>query len=74
MPLLRLACAKHPTPEQRKRLIQRLTSTIVEELGVPVSSVNVLIEEVPPSHWGVGGVGLDEIFSAHDRPARNHTS
>lgn len=74
MPLITLACAKHPTAEQRKRLIERLTSTVVEELGVPIASVNVLIDEIRPSHWGVGGVGLDEVFAGHARQSgeRDH--
>jgi 4-oxalocrotonate tautomerase family enzyme len=63
MPILRLSCAKHPTPEQRTRLIHRLTATVVEELQVPAEAINVLIECIDPADWGVGGRGLDAVFA-----------
>jgi len=63
MPILRLSCAKHPTPPQRARLIHRLTTTVVEELQVPAEAVNVLIECIDPADWGVGGRGLDAVLA-----------
>lgn len=63
MPIVKLSCAKPPTPEQRKRLLQRLTATVVEELEVPAAAVNVIIEHIDPAHWAVGGRGLDELFA-----------
>lgn len=62
MPILRLSCAKHPTSSQRTRLIERLTTAVVEELQVPAEAVNVLIECIEPADWGVGGRGLDAVF------------
>ena len=62
MPILKLSCAKHPSAEQRARLIRRLTTVVVEELDVPAEVVNVLIENIDPAHWGVAGVGLDVKF------------
>lgn len=63
MPILKLSCAKHPTPAQRTRLIQRLTAVVLEELQVPADAVNVLIERIDPGDWGVGGRGLDVEFA-----------
>ena len=63
MPIVRLSCAKHPTPQQRKRLVQRLTDAVVQELEVPAAVVNVIIEPIDPAHWAVGGRGLDELFA-----------
>lgn len=63
MPILKLSCAIHPTPAQRTRLHERLTAVVVEELGVPAAVVNVLIEQVDPANWAVGGRGLDELFA-----------
>lgn len=40
----------------RKALIKGLTDATVEALGVDPSAVRVLLTEVPPEHWGAGGV------------------
>lgn len=60
MPILKLSVAKHPTPEARERLAQRLTEVVIEELDVPPSTVNVLIELVNPAYWSVAGESLDK--------------
>lgn len=62
MPILKLSCAKHPDPQARERLIKRLSEVLIEELQVPPSSVNVLIELVDPAYWGVGGESLRNVF------------
>jgi len=62
MPILKLSCAKHPDPAASERLIQRLTQVLIEELDVPPSSVNVLIELVDPQYWGVAGENLRTTF------------
>lgn len=62
MPILTLQCAKHPNKEQTERLIERLTSVIVEELGVPKEVTHVLISNINPQLWGVGGISLSKKF------------
>lgn len=42
--------------EQKKRLlIRELTDAAVRALDAPPASVRVILNEVPPEHWGVGG-------------------
>ena len=31
-------------------------------MGLPEEAVRVLIEEIPKSHWGIGGVPASEKF------------
>jgi len=62
VPILKLSCAKHPDAQARDRLIRRLTDVLIEELGVPPESVNVLIELVDPQYWGVAGESLRTKF------------
>ena len=40
----------------KSALILRLTDAAVEVTGAPRETVRVILQEVPPAHWGVGGV------------------
>ncbi|HET6167407.1 MAG TPA: tautomerase family protein [Marmoricola sp.] len=45
-------------PDQKTELVRRLTETFLEvcgRSGQSAESVWVILEEVPPEHWGVGG-------------------
>jgi 4-oxalocrotonate tautomerase len=45
-------------PEQKAELVRRLTETYLEVCGRPGQSAEgvwVILDEVPPSDWGVGG-------------------
>lgn len=64
MPLVRIAFARHPDAEQKARIQSRVTEVIVEELGVPPEVVAVLIENVDPTDWSVGGTNLAARFAA----------
>jgi 4-oxalocrotonate tautomerase len=42
--------------QARKRaLIHEITDAAVRTLDVPAASVRVILNEVPPEHWGIGG-------------------
>ena len=45
--------------EKAKAVIQQITTVFVE-LGVPVYAVEVLVHEIPKSHWGIGGEPASE--------------
>lgn len=36
-------------------MIDKVTGALVEALGSPREAVRVLIQEVPKTHWGIGG-------------------
>jgi len=40
--------------EKAKTLIQKITKAFVD-LGVPAQAVEVIVHEIPKSHWGIGG-------------------
>lgn len=69
MPLVRIAFAKHPDAGQKARIHARVTQVLVEEMGVSPDVVNVLLENVSPEDWAVGGTSLAEKFAAHARTA-----
>ena len=47
--------------EKAKTLIEKITKVFVD-LGIPVQAVEVIVHEVPRSHWGIGGEPASEKF------------
>jgi 4-oxalocrotonate tautomerase len=45
--------------EQVKTMIRGITKVIVD-LGVPEQAVEVIVHEIPKTHWGVGGEPASE--------------
>ena len=45
--------------EKAKILIQNITK-VFEELGIPKHAVEVIVHEIPKTHWGIGGEPASE--------------
>ena len=56
-----------PTPEQKKELIRGATDLLVRVLGKNPATTTVIIDEVPPENWGIGGL------DTHERRRREKT-
>lgn len=55
MPIVRVELLEGRPPELKAELIARLTTALVETLGVGPEQVRVLLYELPAEHWAVGG-------------------
>ena len=55
MPIVRIELLQGRTPAIIEELIVRVTDAIVTTLGVDPEQVRVLLYELPPEHWAVGG-------------------
>lgn len=55
MPLIKVSMFPGRTDSQKTALIAEFTETFVRICDVRRDGVWVVIEEVPPEHWGVGG-------------------
>ena len=55
MPIIRIELLQGRTPAVKAELIARVTDAVVATLGVDPEQVRVLLYEVPPEHWVVGG-------------------
>ena len=44
-----------PTFEQKEELIRGATDLVVRVLGKNRATTSVILEEVPPENWGIGG-------------------
>jgi 4-oxalocrotonate tautomerase len=55
MPIVRIELLRGRTPAVKTELIARVTDAVVTTLGVDLDQVRVLLYELPPEHWAVGG-------------------
>ncbi|NJM09284.1 2-hydroxymuconate tautomerase family protein [Candidatus Gracilibacteria bacterium] len=60
MPIVRIDMLSGRTSEQKSELIRRVTAAVVESLAVKPEQVRVLLYELPPEHWAVGGETMEE--------------
>jgi len=44
-----------------KTVMQNITKVFVD-LGIPTEAVEVIVHEIPKSHWGIGGEPASEKF------------
>lgn len=55
MPVIEVTLVEGRTTEQKDALIRALTSAAQESIGAPPQTVRVILREIPPSHFAVGG-------------------
>lgn len=59
MPVIHVNVWEGFGPERSKIVIHHVTR-IFEDLSVPREAVEVIVHEIPKSHWGIGGVPASE--------------
>jgi 4-oxalocrotonate tautomerase len=60
MPIVRIDLVAGREPERMADLIRRVTGAVVAALEVRPEQVRVLLNEVPPEYWAVGGTTMAE--------------
>ncbi len=60
MPILVVHLLAGREPQTKRELMRRLTDAVTETLGVAPDQVRVLLNEVPPEHWGLAGLPIEE--------------
>ncbi|MCY1380996.1 4-oxalocrotonate tautomerase family enzyme [compost metagenome] len=63
MPLITVELFPGRTPDKKRELIQALTDTYVEVCGGKPQAVTILLKEVDPADWGVGGRTYADIIA-----------
>jgi 4-oxalocrotonate tautomerase len=54
MPIVRVDVWEGFGQEKAEVLIKNITD-VFAELGIPREAVEVIVQEIPKSHWGIGG-------------------
>lgn len=60
MPMIRLEMFPGRTSEQKRDFVREVTRLAAETLKCKPESVDVVITEIPKSHWAKGGVLPEE--------------
>ncbi len=56
MPIVHIHMLTGRPADRKKALIERVTAAVVETIEVRPEQVRVVINEVSPELWGIGGV------------------
>ncbi|MGE4480244.1 2-hydroxymuconate tautomerase [Acidocella sp.] len=55
MPIVNVTLIEGRTVALKQKMIRAITDAVVESVGAPREAVRVIINEVPPWHFGVAG-------------------
>jgi 4-oxalocrotonate tautomerase len=61
MPIVNIQLLQGRPEEKVKEVIENVTETMVQTLGVKKENVRVIVTEIPKSHWGIGGVPVSDM-------------
>ena len=61
MPMVEVYVWKGFGEEKAKTVIQNMTKVFVD-MGIPQHAVEIVVHEIPKSHWGIGGEPASEKF------------
>lgn len=56
MPLVNIKLIEGRTDEQLKALVKEVTDTVEKTTNADRNAISVVLEEMKPTHYGVGGV------------------
>ncbi|TFG05010.1 MAG: 4-oxalocrotonate tautomerase [Promethearchaeota archaeon] len=59
MPLVQVSVWKGFSEENIKKVIVGMTK-VLTDMGIPSQAVEVIVQEIPKSHWGVNGLPATE--------------
>ena len=61
MPIVQVYVWKGFGEEKTKTVIKNITKVFVN-LGIPEQAVEIVVNEIPKTHWGIGGEPASEKF------------
>ncbi|TFG00162.1 MAG: 4-oxalocrotonate tautomerase family protein [Promethearchaeota archaeon] len=67
MPVVNVKVWKGISEEYIRKIISGITDVFVD-LGIPREAVEVIIQEIPKGHWGIGGKPATEALPDEHPP------
>jgi len=55
MPMVRIEMMAGRTEEQKRDMVAQVTNVLVETIAAKPESVQIVIDEIQPTHWAVAG-------------------
>jgi 4-oxalocrotonate tautomerase family enzyme len=63
-PLIRISLMSGRPPELLRRMMHEMSALVAEILDISIDATRVFITEIPPTHWGIGGLPASEVRAA----------
>lgn len=60
MPYINLQITKGATREQKKKIVEDFTASLVNHLGKKPEHIHIVIEEIEDENWGYAGMLTDD--------------
>jgi 4-oxalocrotonate tautomerase len=60
MPYINLQITKGATREQKKRIVEEFTESLVRHLGKNPEHIHIVIDEIEDENWGFAGMLTDD--------------
>ena len=67
MPIVDVKMWKGTSKDAVEHIITGITKVFVE-LGIPERAVEVVIQEIPKTHWGIGGKPASKVMADEKPP------
>lgn len=61
MPIVRISMWEGRTDEVKEKLISSVTKSVCDTIGCPPKAVEIVIEDVKKSNWGIEGKPATKI-------------
>jgi 4-oxalocrotonate tautomerase len=61
MPFAQIIMMQGRSDDQKRAVIEKVTSALSEAVGAPLESIRVCILEVPKANWGIAGKSAQEL-------------
>jgi 4-oxalocrotonate tautomerase len=67
MPIVQISLVEGRNPDDIKRCVKAVARTVHQNLGAPLATIRVTVQQIPGSFWSVGDQTKDEIDDKRDR-------
>jgi 4-oxalocrotonate tautomerase len=67
MPIVDVKMWKGTSEEAVEKIISGITQVFVD-LGIPERAVEIVVHEIPKSHWGIGGKPSSKVMADEKPP------
>lgn len=60
MPIINVSMMSGRSAVQKEALIRKVTDAVMEAIAAPEPNVTVIINEIPKTEYGIGGLSADK--------------
>ena len=64
MPIVQITLIEGRDPARVKECVKEVARTVHRTLGAPLSTIRVVVNQVPPAFWAVGDETKDDLEAA----------